>query len=755
MRARSSLVLASLLFAIGSTACSGDDSDSFGDDPLHGGDAGPDTDPGDDAGPVDDSGSNGDSDSGKDADPAAPSIAVKDLAVRVPLHGSIDIPITVARSADAKGEILLRIEGDLPKGVSVDETELTIATGESKAVFTFSSDDEVEALGATSTLRIVATSGDLSDEATLELEVAALVTSLDGTGPGSLRDMIESAPLLTENPTIGFAVSAFPKDGAPYHIYLGTPLSITKSLAIEGPPAADEPQIVLDAQLTGRVVELQFDAADEQKEVLFSGLRFQGGKTDANGGCILSEQAILSLEKVVVAGCTGKEGGGLHAVGGELAIANSTFRRNLATSHAGGVFVQAPHKIENSLFEENESGATGGALFARTGGETKESQFIANHAKDLGGAIRAFNGSSVIVTVEDSHFEGNSAHSGGAISAVGRTTITGSTFHKNEATDEQGGAIRKHGGANILVVESTSFTENKAAKLGGAISANNDSKIEIAGCRFQKNTAEDGGAIGAVDKGDTANTSILIDSSIFEDNSVTNAGGAIFIEEGQLRLVKSTLSENRAYSGGGVFYYGEKNASFIGLSTIAKNSASHAGGISVQGASAASFFIEYSTIADNSATQKGGGIQSSFRLPAVLNLRGSILAKNRVASGGEGPDFSVDSGTPIGSIVSKGYNLLGSLAGSARTCAAHFKANDECEVDAKIAALADNGSTMKTVLPADDSPAIDAIAKADCKLTDAQTIWADWDFAALLEKDQRDLPRPNTTRCDIGAVERQ
>lgn len=95
--------------------------------------------------------------------------------------------------------------------------------------------------------------------------------------------------------------------------------------------------------------------------------------------------------------------------------------------------------------------------------------FTQNFADNNGGAL--FVNGSGVVTVDECLFIGNVAKkSAGAISsgAEALTTVTDSVFADNVALESSGGAIRVTG---ALDVSNSSFVDNRAANLGGAIAS--------------------------------------------------------------------------------------------------------------------------------------------------------------------------------------------------------------------------------------------------------------------------------------------
>ena len=107
------------------------------------------------------------------------------------------------------------------------------------------------------------------------------------------------------------------------------------------------------------------------------------------------------------------------------------------------------------------------------------------------------------LTIEDSEFEGNRAHDGGAVYFDGEITdagtrplfeITDSEFDDNHV-EASGGAIVSDGDGE-LIITGTDFTENFAPDEGGAIIGGGRSSIDVTDSRFVGNQSSgSGGAV--------------------------------------------------------------------------------------------------------------------------------------------------------------------------------------------------------------------------------------------------------------------
>ncbi len=263
------------------------------------------------------------------------------------------------------------------------------------------------------------------------------------------------------------------------------------------------------------------------------------------------------------------------------------------------------------------------------------------------------------------------------------------------------------------------------------------------------------------------------------------SGGAI-MNLGTLTLVNSVIQENRAADGGGIRNIGTLT---VINSTIRDNLADREGepyiecgsGGGIKNANGAILTLINSTVSDNVANGKGGGIDVACE--GIATLINSTLSGNRSASMGGGARVNgtlklthctINSNKAREGGSGIHVNNLGTLEYS-NTIIANNHGGDDCFAyseggiqgkatmnvnvnnlvedgncdaaysgDPLLGPLADNGGDTRTHALLPDSPAIDAIAAADCVLT----------------TDQRGAARPvpvinPDTPCDIGAVELQ
>lgn len=235
-----------------------------------------------------------------------------------------------------------------------------------------------------------------------------------------------------------------------------------------------------------------------------------------------------------------------------------------------------------------------------------------------GGALYAQGG---IVTIRNSAFLGNRGGNGGAIGNLqARFTIEDTLFEGNTTNayvggGGTGGAIYVDGSSNgLLVLRRTTFRGNAASFMGGAI-----------------HTYQYAGASG-----------MTIEDSLFENNATDRNGGAIYHQNGSLTIARSTFTGNQTRGQGGALWLLEATPTAITNSTFTGNRAngippnngsSGLGGAILINASTIAT-ITHTTIANNHADWVGGAITGGMSGGSSTTLRGSLVANNTAANGG-------------------------------------------------------------------------------------------------------------------------
>lgn len=295
----------------------------------------------------------------------------------------------------------------------------------------------------------------------------------------------------------------------------------------------------------------------------------------------VNKTGALTLKNIVVQNGYGGVGvGGAIINNGLLTVEHATLRYNYTPKEGGAIAAYNTVAIHNSTFLHNIA-SSGGAIYADAGAANfkitiSNSQFLENSAASdkFGGAINAF----AQLNIQGSKFENNRAGGGGAIYLnylYAKSGIADSTFNKNYSTgtaqNANGGALWMTAGAPVTI-ERTTFSENKA-QTGGALAVTTSSELEISSSTFEKNEAANGGALYNANKA-------LVSQSTFYSNKGSNGAGIHNL--GSLLLFNSTFSENYGDFGAGlknqagsaqvIYVTFEKNLAYVSGGAIWNNS---------------------------------------------------------------------------------------------------------------------------------------------------------------------------------------
>ena len=204
-------------------------------------------------------------------------------------------------------------------------------------------------------------------------------------------------------------------------------------------------------------------------------------------------------------------------------ITNSTFE-NTKSKYATAIYSNGIVMLANSKFHNLSADLTGGAIAFKGSGLTRlqlnNCEFINVTSQKNGGAIFADIASD---SESDSEYKG-------------RVIIDNSNFIN--CSSEFGGALLQLGGQ--LRITNTTFTDNSAGMLGGAIY--------------------------------TSYTNATVNKAVFKNNKVNGShGGAIYFDIGNLTLDSSKFSNNYAVNGGAITTY---DSSYMISNSVFENKSS-------------------------------------------------------------------------------------------------------------------------------------------------------------------------------------
>ena len=237
------------------------------------------------------------------------------------------------------------------------------------------------------------------------------------------------------------------------------------------------------------------------------------------------------------------DGGAIIWSGTNGTVTDCWFVNNSADRRGGAVYLQnSTHEnCTNTAFEyvyfiNNTAGTNGGAIDWHEGahnGHVYYAVFEQNTAKRSGGAIY-WNGNSG--EIKHSNFTNNKALGiNNASDAFGNITYGG-----------DGGAVIWIGSEGS--VDNCTFVDNEAAKRGGAVYLQGNSKefcnnTNFTNSRFEKNIAGTNG--GAIDWNKGAHNG-LVENVTFINNTAKRSGGAIYWNGNSGRIKNSNFTDNKA-----------------------------------------------------------------------------------------------------------------------------------------------------------------------------------------------------------------
>lgn len=324
----------------------------------------------------------------------------------------------------------------------------------------------------------------------------------------------------------------------------------------------------------------------------WNNVTFKDNTSRSHGGAVgINTNVYLTLNATNITASNNKSisqsGGAFYLSQGHYTLTDAVFENNTAGSSGGGKLTSESgtllvtngqtSKPENTTVKLQGVTLTGSTRGVYTGNNTNlvlKDTTISNMtytSTDHGAGIR-FGGAGVL-EADGCTFANNRVESncyGGAIfmnSASSKATITNSTFTNNYARNV-GGAMFLN--SHTITLRGNTFAGNSTSDRGGAIYMQpriNTEKAEskkygaydvvLENNTFENNTAYSAGGAICVDPGNIDMT-YLIDGCTFKNNcSSANAGGAVYQYNGTLTLgTGNRFEENKSYSGGSGMYVG-------------------------------------------------------------------------------------------------------------------------------------------------------------------------------------------------------
>lgn len=527
-------------------------------------------------------------------------------------------------------------------------------------------------------------------------------TCADASAACSLRAAISEANALAGDDTITVPAGTYTQTlvAANEDLNAGGDWDIASNITING---ADAATTFLQAAATAgtateRVLNIRSGTVTISNVTIRNG-RFTGTMTASTRGAGIENLGTLTLNTVTVRdnqinSTTGNPiGGGLHNAGPALTLTNSTITANSNVRVSGGSafgggmssIVAVTMTITNSSISGNSATSQAGGFGFGAG------MYLEN----------LFNVTATNSTFNSNTGSGTSGSNGNGVRAL--SNIGAAVFNATNCTfsNNTGSTGTTNQGIGLQF-----FTTAVAATLTATLD-----RVTVAG------NAGNGNGIGVNLTLNGGNATVNVNNSTISGNTGGLNGGGLFVSNagsintspGTVNVTNSTISGNTVSANGGGFAMEQPTTGVIttnfNFSTVANNRANN----------------------DNTGTEAGGGI---IRASGSLNLKNSIVADNSVGTGGTAPDIA-------GAVTSQNYNHIEDTTGATIT---GTTANDTTG-DPQLGALANNGGSTNTHLPAAGSPVVNTIPNGtnDCGTT--------------VPTDQRGNSRPASGACEKGSVE--
>ena len=349
-----------------------------------------------------------------------------------------------------------------------------------------------------------------------------VVTNLNDSGPGSLRQAI-----LDANATLGYDTVTFAPGLSGTIILTGGELAITEDVNVIGPASGG---ITVSGNNASRIFAIDTDMAQ------LANLTMTAGRS--------------------------AEGGAVHARIASLDLQNVTFTNNTALTGSGGALyvTQRPPFGRHVALRMFDATFTGNSAPNGDGGAVRVVEFTRIEADRLvmtgnsaGGSGGAWDGGSHPASVGGT----------GLLQFRNATISNNRSCLQPQATACGGGGLRIGGFNNfqqwsILDISRSTISGNVATPansgLGGGIYQPGPGRIEFVmdHSTLSGNQANEGGGLFA------ESTYAVVHDSTVVNNQAVGVGGGIFMRGGL--VVSMTIAANSAGGDGGGLYIGEPNA---------------------------------------------------------------------------------------------------------------------------------------------------------------------------------------------------
>ena len=404
-----------------------------------------------------------------------------------------------------------------------------------------------------------------------------------------------------------------------------------------------------------------------------AGVSPAGATVIGSGSVSGVKDAAMDLSTATVAGVT--------ITGATGYFENVSFNGSNAGVNGAALWIEGSAILDSVSITNNRGAGLGGAIYKKTQSITviRDSWLAGNNGTQYGGVLFVNNGP---VNISGSTFYSNTGKYGGAIAVDNGTgangTFTDSLFDRNIATD-MGGAISI---MNVTSISGTTFSGNSATNKGGALIARQN-VATVTGSTFTGNTASHGGAV-YVGYSTSGTGDITITNSVIDAN-YASYGAAVFAVRGVARFNGSTVSNNVASTQGGAFYVEPAGAITATNTLFGSNRGGGYGGAgviksNVEGSGTENSFTG-STFSGNSANNGGALVADENGVVTISNttFTGNVAS----TSGGA---IHVGSGSTAGYVTVQNHSVISgnratSHGGAIYVLKGNFTVNDSLVAD--------------------------------------------------------------------------
>ena len=373
--------------------------------------------------------------------------------------------------------------------------------------------------------------------------------------------------------------------------------------------------------------------------------------TATSGGVLYTQSINLTVENCLFEKNNATSDGGVMFIGGgTVTVTNSTFKQNNATGNGGAVYTSSGIiSITNTSFNQNTASHDGGVFQANGKSNISfyHTNFSNNMAENTAGVVFLLGGSNT--TINDCTFESNSAKDiGGVLRLLQSTASISNSRFDLSSTESSGGVV--HMTNSTLLMEGSSFMNSNASDNGGVISAQSSSLVNIICNTFRYNKANNGhgGVLYLVQQKES-----LIMNSTFENNTAKEIGGALSLSlSTAIIIVQCTFINNYARLGAALgaeqssslYFNGNPNSTDTTIThykvEICNNRALESGG-GIYLSNCNIHFLQDVNVCHNRAKKHGGGI---FAVNSHIWTGGTMDFNNNTAMN-NGGGISLDNST--------------------------------------------------------------------------------------------------------------